>query len=70
MKKQTVMGLVQKAIIDSMNFSKRDGSIIFVNVYPHVNSVYFCAYKDGWIPEGECVFNINIYTMWLFSSHS
>ena len=31
-KNYSVMGLVQKAIIDSMNFSKRDESQIFIEI--------------------------------------
>lgn len=56
------MGLVQKAIIDSMNFSKRDGDQIFIEVSPHVDSVQFYAYQGGWNIAEERSFDITIYT--------
>ena len=43
-KNYSVMELVQKAIIDSMNFSKENGSQIFIEVSPHVDAVQFYAF--------------------------
>lgn len=61
-KNYSVMGLVQKAIIDSMNFSKRDESQIFIEISPHVDAVQFYAYQCGWDISKERVFNCYIYT--------
>lgn len=61
-KSYSVMGLVQKAIIDSMNFSKSGGSQIFIEVYPHVDGVRMYAYQGGWDPSKERSFDVNIYT--------
>lgn len=58
----SVMELVQKAIIDSMNFSKRDESHIFIDVQPHVDSVQFYAFQGGWDIYKERAFDITIYT--------
>lgn len=60
-KSYSVMGLVQKAIIDSMNFSKRSGSQIFIEVYPHVDGVHLYAYQDGWNASREKSFDVYIY---------
>lgn len=61
-KNYSVMGLVQKAIIDSMNFSKENGSQIFIEVSPHVNSVQFYAYQDRWEFSKKREFDFHIYT--------
>lgn len=58
----SVMGLVQKAIIDSMNFSKRDESHIFIYVQPHVSCVNFEAHQGGRKESNEPTFSIRIYT--------
>lgn len=60
-KNYSVMGLVQKAIIDSMNFSKRGESQIFIYVSPHVDSVQFDVYQGGWKEFNEITFSIQIY---------
>lgn len=60
-KNYSVMGLVQKAIIDSMNFSKEKGSQIFISVNPHVDGVNFHAYKGEWRAEKEKTFEFTIY---------
>lgn len=60
-KSYSVMGLVQKAIIDSMNFSKENGSQIFIEVYPHVEGVHLYAYQDGWEASKKKSFDVNIY---------
>lgn len=57
----SVMGLVQKAIIDSMNFSKEKGSQIFISVSPHVDAVSFHAYKGAWEGGKEKVFDFTLY---------
>lgn len=56
------MGLVQKAIIDSMNFSKVGEKQIFINVSPHVDLVNFRAYPGAWSVSEETVFDLHIYT--------
>ena len=61
-KNYSVMGLVQKAIMDSMNFSKSDKSHIFIYVYPHVSCVNFEAHQGGWKESNEPTFSIRIYT--------
>lgn len=61
-KSYSVMGLVQKAIIDSMNFSKWNGDQIFIEVSPHVDSVQLYGYKGRWDIAKERVFDIYIYT--------
>ena len=58
----SVMDLVKKAIIDSINFSERDGSVIFVSTSPHVYKVNFNAYRGGWSPGKERFFYIDLYT--------
>ena len=60
-KNYSVMGLVQKAIIDSMNFSKRDESQIFIEISPHVDAVQFYAYQGRWDISKERVFDFHIY---------
>lgn len=60
-KNYSVMGLVQKAIIDSMNFSKRDGDQIFIEVSPHIDVVYFYAYQGGWELSKKREFDFHIY---------
>lgn len=60
-KSYSVKALVQKAIIDSMNFSKRDGDQIFCSYSPHVNIVQFVAYKGGWEYGKSKLFDIYIY---------
>lgn len=61
-KSYSVKALVQKAIIDSMNFSKRDGDQIFIEVSPHVDSVQLYGYKGRWDHTKERAFDIYIYT--------
>lgn len=61
-KRYSVKALVQKAIIDSMNFSKENGSQIFIEVYPHVEGVHLYAYQDGWEASKKRSFDIYIYT--------
>lgn len=56
------MDLVQKAIIDSMNFSKRDESQIFIEISPHVDGVQFYAYQGRWDDSKERAFDIRLYT--------
>lgn len=56
------MGLVQKAIIDSMNFSKRDESQIFIEISPHVDAVQFYAYQGRWDISKERAFDFHLYT--------
>lgn len=58
-KNYSVKALVQKAIIDSMDFSKSDGSMIFVYIHPHVDSVSFDAHKIGWTTPASL--RISIY---------
>ena len=60
-KNYSVMGLVQKAIIDSMNFPKRDESQIFIEISPHVDAVQFYAYQGRWDISKERVFDFHIY---------
>lgn len=60
-KSYSVMGLVQKAIIDSMNFSKRGESEIFIEVFPHVDGVHMYAYQNGWDASKKKSFDVNIY---------
>ena len=61
-KSYSVMELVQKAIIDSMNYSREDGNQIFVYVSPHVNSVQLYAYHGRWNVFKERSFDVCIYT--------
>lgn len=61
-KNYSVMGLVQKAIIDSMNFSKVGEKQIFISAQPHVDGVYFHAYPGAWNTGEERVFDFHIYT--------
>lgn len=61
-KSYSVKALVQKAIIDSMNFSKRDGDQIFIEVSPHVDSVQLYGYKGRWDLTKKRSFDITIYT--------
>ena len=56
------MALVQKAIIDSMNFSKIGESQIFIEISPHVDLVQFYAYQGGWDISKERSFDICLYT--------
>lgn len=60
-KRYSVKALVQKAIIDSMNFSKRDGDQIFIEVSPHVDSVQLYGYKGRWDLTKKRSFDITIY---------
>lgn len=57
----SVKRLVQKAIIDCMNYSKENGNHIFCSYSPHVNVVNFSAYKGGWAYGKEEFFVISIY---------
>lgn len=61
-KSYSVKALVQKAIIDSINFSKRDGDQIFIEVSPHVDSVRLYGYKGRWDLTKKRSFDIYIYT--------
>lgn len=61
-KNYSVMGLVQKAIIDSMNFSKVGEKQIFIYVQPHVDGVGFYAYPGAWSTSEKRVFDFCIYT--------
>lgn len=61
-KNYSVMTLIQKAIIDSMNFSKENGKQIFINVSPHIDAVMFYAYPGAWDISAIKVFDIWIYT--------
>lgn len=54
-------GTGSKAIIDSMNFSKRDESQIFIEISPHVDAVQFYAYQGRWDISKERVFDFHIY---------
>lgn len=60
-KNYSVMGMVQKAIIDSMNFSKSDDSQIFISMHPHVDLVQLYAYQGRWDVSKERVFDISLY---------
>lgn len=55
------MALVQKAIIDSMNFSKSDDSQIFIDIFPHIDAVHFQAYQGGWDVLKEKSFDFYLY---------
>ena len=57
----SVKGLVQKAMIDCMSFSERNGDQIFCSYSPHVDTVNFFAYKGGWVFEKKELFIICIY---------
>ena len=56
------MGLVQKAIIDSMNFRKRTGPRYLSKYLPMLNSVQFYAYQDRWEFSKKREFDFHIYT--------
>ena len=44
----SVTRLIQKAVADSIGFSRRGASQVFVSTQPHVGSVEFQAYRGGW----------------------
>ena len=60
-KSYSVKGLVQKAMIDCMNFLGQNGDHIFCSYSPHVNVVHFSAYKGGWKSGKSELFDICIY---------
>lgn len=62
--------LVQKAIIDSMNFSKEKGDQVFIHVSPHVSMVSFRAYKGGWKEGKDPLFDFSIYLDGELAKHS
>lgn len=59
---ESVMNLVQQAIIASMNYSKEDGNQIFINVCPHVDLVDLYAYRGGYSKSKKRTFDVCIYT--------
>lgn len=60
-KNYSVMALVQKAIIDSMNFSKIGESQIFIDTSPHIDAVHFQAYQGGWDNSKKISLDISLY---------
>lgn len=57
----SVTRLIQKAVADSISFSRRDGSQVFVSTQPHVGSVEFHAYRGGWVCRKPPVVHITYY---------
>ncbi|MBP1614731.1 hypothetical protein [Bacteroides ihuae] len=63
-KVKNVRQLVEKAVMDSIEFSTRNKGQIFVQYSPHVDAVLFHAYKNGWSmdnPNAPTDFNFTIY---------